>query len=405
MKNVTPHQQVKANIRQGVAVKYILRIRDGETNEVIQEFRPRKNLVMDSGLDKYASSPFTSLFQFACVGTGTNPVNRFSDPITFSQAGNVITSSAPFFQIGDVGYILKYGAAGSGAAGAEQYITTFTDSTHVVVNSSATVAPIVGCIWYVTQTTLQTQAKFTNTYNTSGSGSADSVSGSTVTRTYTRVFVFSAEVGTVTYNEIGWSWDSVNVFGRDLITPAGITLIATQVLEVTVQVALALSPAAVVSVGDVSGGTWDTSGTALIEFMGTQNLNDMQALGSLLANGSDGGSDGVPCLEAGQFHEMQLIQGAWTQRTTTLSGQNPNTNARDVISLTRASYTPGSFSMSASALIGIFSLNGITWTGIAISPGNPRWAWSLQLTTPNSKDSSHTLGFTFTIDWGRILVN
>ncbi len=392
-------------MRQACSVKYQTRIRDVATQEIVSVQPMRKNLVMDGGLDAYATINFGSLFNFACVGTGTNPVNRFSAPVTFTQVGNTITASAPFFLLSDVGYILKYGAQGSGSGGAEQYITGFTSSTVVTVSSSATVAaPTLGCLWYVTQTTLQTQVKSTSTYPVSGSGTVNTINVGTMTRAFTRVFIFSAEVGTVTYNEIGWSWNGTNLFGRDLILPAGVTLIAGQQLEVTLHVSLVVSPTDAVSVPDVSAGTWDTSGTALIEYAQGSASNG-QAFSVINADGSNAAPFAGYTLEPPQgLIHLALIRAAWTQLATINTGLNPNGNAIDLFDLTRGVYTPGSFTLTNSGTIPLGNLNGQTWTGIGIN-NTGSWMWSLQLATPNSKDSSHTLSFSFTVSWGRILVN
>jgi hypothetical protein len=390
-----------------MSVRYQLRIRNAD-GSIARELPATKNLIMDTGLDAYASHLSADLFRFACVGTGTDPVVRYSAPAVVSQAGggvNNCTSDIPFFQPTDVGKILKIGAQGSGSAGAEQYITAYLNSQTVTTSSSTVFTSQPCAIWYVDQTTLQTQSKSTQTYTGSGNDTVDTVGAGILTRTYTRVFVFSAEVGTVTYNEVGWSWDGTNIYGRDLILPAGITLAVTQQLEVTLQVSFIISPTQPTPVADVSGGLWDTSGNSCVEFVGTTH----QLLATILPDGSiDTGIFGYAIEpKTSEFINAMMIQGAWTQVANILVGANPNANAQNFIGLTPASYVPGSFSRDALTTIGLGSLNGITWTGIGVgsSSGNPSWNWSLQFTTPNSKDSSHTLSFTITLTWGRILVN
>ena len=197
----------KAAIRQGISVKYQCRIIDAKTGIMVRELPRKSNLVMDSGLNEFATLAFVDLFADAIVGTGTNPVMRYSSPVTFTQSGNQVTASAPFFASSDVGYILKYGAQGAGSGGAEQYITAFTSNVLVTVGSSAIVPSTLGAVWYVTQTSMQAPVKSTSSYASSGNGSLFATGSGTCSLTHTRIFNFSVETGTVTYNEVGWSWN------------------------------------------------------------------------------------------------------------------------------------------------------------------------------------------------------
>jgi hypothetical protein len=390
-------------ITQKFSVKYQTRVRDAATGKIVSEQPWRKNLIMDSGLDAYSSHLFCNLFSSAVVGSGTNPVMRYSSPVTFTQSGNTVTASAPFFASTDVGYILKYGASGSGSGGAEQYVTGFTDSTHVTVSSSASVGTTAGALWYVTQTALQTQLKSTTTYSTIGNGTVITPGSPFSTYAHTRVFIFATETGPVTYNEIGWSWNSVNLFGRDLITPSGVSLISGQQLEVTLQVSLQISPTAPVFVGDVSSGTWNTAGTSMLEY--TQQGAGNQALSQVNSSTGATQATNVSCEPGTGGLQIQLIEGSWTQRTTLSVGANPNANTGFNLSLAANTYTNGTFLRTYSGTIPLGSGNGVTYTGIGLTNNQTQWSWSLQLTTPNSKDASHTLSFTMQMSWGRILVN
>lgn len=371
---------------------------------MVRRLPTRKNLIMDGGLDAYASNAFVNLFSQAIVGTGTNPVVRYSNPITVTQSGTTITSSSSFFTSADVGRILKYGDVGSGTAGAEQYITAFTNGTTVTVSSSATITTPQFCaIWYVNQTALQTKVKATSTYSSTGNGTVQTVSGNILTIAYTRIFIFSAEAGTVTYNEIGWSWNGTNLFGRDLILPSGVTLTAGQQLQVTLEVSLLASPAAVQSVSDVSGGTWNTAGTAVIEYT---NINSSSGAFSFVLSPT-GNSSITGILEPDGPWSMAMIVQAWTQKTATDVANTPGTTTCQQLALTAASYTNGSFTRSGSGTIPLASGTGVTYFGVGMSTGSfvNAFMWSLQLTTTNTKDNAHTLSFTFTMNWGRILSN
>jgi hypothetical protein len=394
---------------QSASVRYQARVIDAASGKIVRELPMRKNLIMDGGLNRYAVQYFVDLFSYSVVGTGTNPTNRYSAPVTFTQAGNTVTASLAFFANTDVGYILKYGASGSGAGGAEQYITAYTSPTSVTVSSSAVVGAVNGCLWYVNQTALQTQVKNTSTYAGTGNSSVFANGGAgTSTLTHTRIFQYSTETGPVTYNEIGWSWDGTSIFGRDLITPSGIALVSGQQLQVTLQVALQFGPCNTVAVGDVSGGTWNTSGNALIEYMTSQTGGNGSNVFTTL--NSAGNKLTGALLEPVGFNgygtSLCLIEGTWTQQTTTQNTANLSTNTTLLQTLAGGAYTPGSFSFSGGTTLALATGNGVTFNGIALSNSNAGgWVFSIQLTTPNSKDAAHTLSFTFTLSWGRILVN
>jgi hypothetical protein len=397
-----------SGVGQSFAVKYQIRVRDAESGAVVRELPKRKNLIMDGGLDAYATNEFCNLFSQAIAGTGTTPTSRASNPITITQAANVIVSNSAFFTSADVGRIIKYGDVGSGAGGAQYYITAFTNSTTVTVSGSATVTTPQYCvIWYVNQTTMAAKVKATSTYALTGNGTVVTISGNTCSLAHTRIFIFSAEAGTITYQEIGWSWNGTNIFGRDLIEPAGVTLIAGQQLEVTLEVTMVASPAQQAAVADVSGGTWNTAGTALIEFFRTQASGTFGSNAFTTVASPAGGTVGGTVLEPnGGGPSLVLISGAWTQLTEMSSGANTNGNSTQAFGTTVGTYVPGAFSNTFTASLSLSQGIGGPYTGIAMGNGNPGgWCWSDQLTTPQSKDSSHTLTITFTISWNRILSN
>jgi hypothetical protein len=396
---------IRAVLHQAASVRYQATVRDAATGQVVRQLPWRKNLIMDAGLDRFAQTSFVGLFAQAMVGTGTNPVMRYSSPTTFTQSGNTVTSSAAFFSASDVGYLLAYGAQGSGVVSAanQQYITGYTNATTVTVSSSKTVGATVGAVWYVSQTTLQTFVKATSTYAATGNGTFVTPGNPTSTFSHTRIFIFSVEGSPITYNEIGWSWNGTNTFGRDLILPAGISLSTGQQLEVTLSITLQVSPTVQTAVADVSAGTWNTAGNAMIEYQSCHYAgNDAFSL----LNSAGAQSTARVCLEPNVVWQLSLIEGAYTQQATLQTTTNPKSNTCDTVAMTPATYSPGTFTRTASTTIATGSLNGLTWYGVGLgAPTDPAWCFSIQLTTPNSKTSTYTLAFTFTITWGRILVN
>ena len=68
---------------------------------------PKKNLLLDSGLDGWAVRTFWDSFSHCVLGDGTAPTKRDSGAITATIAGEVATASAGFFDPADVGRLLK----------------------------------------------------------------------------------------------------------------------------------------------------------------------------------------------------------------------------------------------------------------------------------------------------------
>ena len=194
------------------------------------------------------------------VGSGTNPTSIASGAITFTQTGTTITASAAFFTAAMVGAIIKYG---TGSGGLEQYITVYTNSTTVTVATSNTQTAIVGTVWMVQQTTLQTQLYSTNVYQTSAGSNGTTFASNAIT--FTRTFVFNAQASSYTVNEIGYaSSNTTAIVGRIVLSSSDV-IAPTYVYIVTIAITFTYlpgSPTAVLNVGT----NINTAGTVMIEF-------------------------------------------------------------------------------------------------------------------------------------------
>src|SRR6266508_1580095 len=99
-----------------VSMKFKTRVMDARTGRCVKDNPWKKNLVLDGGLNGLAKnaglglqSNVASVFTFAKVGSGTNPVRIPGNAVLFSQTTTSLTSDAPFFTSAMVGSIFKYG--------------------------------------------------------------------------------------------------------------------------------------------------------------------------------------------------------------------------------------------------------------------------------------------------------
>jgi len=388
------------NPHAGMGVEFETFIINPDGSEY-QVGKKQKNLLLDTGLDKIgAGTGVCACFSNAAVGTGTNPVLKDSGSITGSQTTTTVTASAGIFAAGDVGALLKFDS------GQEVYITAFTSSTVVTVNVSQSVASSLFTIWYVNQTGLQTETKRTNTY---GSGSTDNQSTFSVdTWTHQRVFIFAAEVGSVTYQEIGWSdsnTSGANLFGRALfLSPPSLS--AGQQLKVTMQLSVKWSPSSITSVTDVGGGSgYSTAGNMMSEAVlaAASNASASYVVNPGGATGTVGWMDPAFAASA-NTNSFAILRGTVTLNSAISSVTVPSAPAAGLYSpssAAAASYTAKNFFRDATYTFNLATANGADHYGICLGARN----WTLLFTSPQTKDSSHTLTFTVRYSWGRILVN
>ncbi len=166
-----------------------------ENGVVVKDYGWEDNLITDLGMDNIASNEICTLFEDCSAGTGTTAQKVDSGATTASKSGTTVTSSASFFASGDVGKLIKWDS------GEEHRITSFTSATEVEVAASGTISADQFTMWDVSLTALTTFTKDHSAYLTGAGNCGTTRSGSVIT--HRRTFDFSAEGGSITYNELG----------------------------------------------------------------------------------------------------------------------------------------------------------------------------------------------------------
>ena len=383
-------QNMNKSARIGFAIegKYRYRVIDTDGKKLPwSEYQ--KNLVLDSGLDYIGTHRFIyQVYDYLQWGTGSAPVRRDSSPITFSQVGNQVTASAPFFSAGDVGALLKYG---TGSAGAEKYILGVTSNVLATVSDAIAAGPVVGTIWFVAQTALDTYAGESNSIQ-SQSTTFTNPSGTGVFTS--KMDILSAAFGAaITVTELGWNHtgQADPLYSRVLLPGGGQFVNVGQKIEVEYDQIMSCTPGTPTAVGDTSGGIWDTAGTACWQGgLAIQNLS----------------GTGQNILDPGHTPDCEAAVATWAQQDMNVTDLT-NVPTRIVeASHAQAAYVNGHFYVSSTHFFDVSTANG-TWYGVFWC-GNGYYLsqnFSIKFTTPIVKDNTFTLTFTLVRSWGRQLTN
>lgn len=385
-------------MKQAASVLYRVSILDA-AGGLVRALPPKRNLILDQGLDGIAVRSWAASFAVAVVGTGTDPVRRASGAVTLARSGTTVTASAGFFVAQDVGRLIKWDS------GEETYVVSFTSGTEVEVADSGTITAGPATVWYVNQTALQTETKRSATYSTDGGANGSTFAAGVLT--HKRTFIFSAEVGTVTYREVGWSWDGspgANLFGRDLLAGAGVTLVAGQQLKIAVELSVAYSPTSATGWTNTIAG-WSEDGQTSLEWLGCATV---------AANGATTTATGDPtraALDPSASDAFIVVTGdaaalisAQTALPSAIAGQTRKAAGT-------SAYTAGNFYLDRSATFAVIEGNGAVRSifignKIGTTPAEPAYSvCRVRLDADETKDSNHTLTITFRFSWGRILTN
>lgn len=367
---------------------------DGSTARVLS---PRKNLLLDRGLDEVAGRQWCSLFDYFAIGTGSNPTSRDSGLITFSIAGSVASSSSAFFQNTDIGRILKLDT------GEEMRITGYTDAQHVGVAFAGAAAAAQGTIWHVTDTALTSEnQRFNQISGDTGDHGYlwSGVDGKLSTWT-TRVSNTVTDPA-ITFKEIGWSHsgyggDGVN--GRDLINGgAGDTLVNGQKYKVKLQLDRTISPLAPRACPVIAG--WGGSAQEAIETVG---LSHWASDGRLVARGAH-----EPSSNRAAF-ALSATSAAFRAPVFCTDAQAPDLGIiNSVCSGVLQPYTAGSFYRD---IQGFWDSGFATAANIRSILLCEDWYWGpwfaqrMLMDADHAKTSADKLTVTVRRSWGRILVN
>lgn len=370
------------------------KIIEAATGRIVKERAPEKNLVLDGGLNNLAgsgalmASSFPASISAVClIGSGNTANSTSSGAITFTQSTTTVTASAAFFTSGMVGAILKYG---TGSGGVEYYITAFTDSTHVTVNTSATVAATVGTVWFVQRTTLDSFLFSSSTYQTNAGDCGTTVSGNTVT--HKRTYIFAQQSSPYTVNEIGYARQIVSnrILGRVVLSSSDVVGI-TNFYVVVISITFTYLPSTPASVANV-GVNINTAGTLALETVNSQIFGIVGTSGNIGAQGllDNGGSPSL------MFATATYTQNSSPNTTTTPAPARLSiatagwVNNASVVGQMTVTYN-GSISTSGQSLFGIalgstsanqYSLDILFTTTQTAPTGTfqPNTVWSLTYT-------------------------
>lgn len=411
MERKAQHSTLQLSLKQSAVVEYQCFAQNPDGTRV-PFGKKRRNLILDSGLNflqSFSGNSWVSVFTSAAIGTnaGNLPTSRASGVITFTQSTNTVTASAGFFTSGDVGRLLKYG---TGTGGTEQYITGFTSSTSVTVSSSATVSAIVGTVWYVNETALDTETQRTSSYSTAAGECGSSTSGQVIT--HKRTFLFPAVVSGVTIKEVGWSPIGTaggTLFGRDVITP-GDTLIAGQQYVIACSIIITFSGNGAVS--NVGTGL-NTAGNLAYETIYCDAAGAPGLMTNAAVTASGTATAQGPLDTIASKINMKFAQANYTQNSVPDNsgvGVIPSTLSA-AATCTASAYTSGSFTQVFTSSTypvntyagNIYGLALVHDGGTAINPNI--FVMDVKFTTPQPMLNSQTFNFAFRQTWGRTLTN
>ena len=382
----SPSRTISKHIHAGARVRYRRMILDPDGTIVFRSGW-KNNLILNSGLDQVAVNRWIQCFAQGNVGTGNTPTRRDSGVITATAAAGTITASAPFFVVGDVGRLIKFG---TGSGGQEFIITAFTDSTHVTSSNTASQSAAVFTIWYVNDTALASLAQTTTSYFTGSSFNGSAYASISGTWTHTRSYLFAPVGGSVTYTEVGWSpAGSGTLFGRDLVPGGGDHLTTGQQYVVTIELTIAYTPVTVGPIANVGTGGFDTTGTGCIQFILTNQINT-NGTNNFVTNNLD------PSLG---ISFIGLASSTFTPVNATTGGITTPPEYSCSNAVATASYTSGDYKKTFSQLYIPTDAVG-TIEGIFVDQ-----CFCDLFNTPQTKDNLHSLNVVFVLSWGRILTN
>jgi hypothetical protein len=199
-----------------IAVKGRYKVKVLEADRVVQESDWQPNLILDQGLDKFATVRIADCFLYACCGTDNTPVKDTPAPLV-TWGGTTLTAAAAIWSNLDIGKLVVF------VTGQQCYITGYTDSTHVTVDRSNTIPSGTAIVMYhVNQTKLNAEIYRSNTYSQNQGDNSTTRNGAVIT--FQRTFLFPIETGAGhTYFELGWSNGSImgqpDIFARVVLSP------------------------------------------------------------------------------------------------------------------------------------------------------------------------------------------
>lgn len=403
---------MKNGLHFGLSGRYKIAIVDSRSKRVLWEQAEwQNNLILNDGFERIATNVVCDNFLYAYAGTGsrTNNVSSGVDTAACDVAGNVTLPGGSTFVFdntvpGDLQNIIKWDNTGF-----EGRITSISTNRACVVTPTPSVPQSGTFVFYRTnQTGLQTEVKRTSTYLAVAPACSSFVAGNIVT--HQRTWDFSAEAGTVVYQEFGVGWSTTpntpnTTFARFLLH-SPITVNVTQQLRVLYQTREVFGPTTpFVKTAVISG--WP-----LAPATNTQGQEQFQRIGMSAVNsdGSTGTFDaGANANEPSHTANVQVFL-ATNSSALTAFGALPvdRSSGAAVKDVTTSAYVPFSGSMikqvtyqTAEALSSSWRAMGVG-TSVAANPSRDAGLCFL-FDQAQTKNSGKTLNLQFFYNWSRVL--
>lgn len=386
---------------QGVQGRIRCQVVDGKTGRIKRDYGWQKNLILNQGMDRVAVNVWQDCWQYCVAGTGTTDTQIDSGVTTASQTGTTVTLSGGSFVFTntatDAGRYIKWDTS------EEARIVSVTSPTQAEVHVSQSVSAAEFTFLLTNQTGMTSESKRTSTCLTgAGNTDVDRTNVATGIIVVRRTFDFTAEAGSVTYNEVGFSWSNTvaaNLFSRIKLT-SPVPLVTDDVFRVVYELNFLLTPYAPTATNVTFAGDWGVQAGTLMK--GNDGLNGLNASGSTLGGltrNQDEPSLAQSCLlittnpaqpatlQDAVYNFSASIGSTIFLKTLTLVGYVSLSFTRDKT----VTYTPA----EANATITDIAVGGNNISSITAG------TW-FKFTTPQIKDNVHTLTVTFTYSWGRI---
>jgi hypothetical protein len=370
---------------------------------IVREFPPVRNLILNNGLDAIASYTFSQMMDYAVAGTGTTAteINSGADTITIA-AGTVTLSNTGYLtgDANDVGRSFKCATSGN-----VYKVTSFISTTQCVVSPGGTEGPDTFTLYQTNQTGLTAEVKRTNTYLT-GAPNCQTITVVNLT-TMTRTYDFSAEGGSITYNEVGFSRTAssgANLFSR-IKLPAGVALVAGQQLRLKYSLQIGVSPTSPLTYGTSPIVGWPT---------GTGTLQCLEIpIGYIQTNGigSSGGLNSIDSKYYEVYGEPSYVGGYPALWISTSSAAHTSYGAAASVAGTTAAlafslstYTNGTYTRDKSCTFPVGSANRSDWRSFFLGQTNGNTlAYKFLFDSNQEKLSTYTLTLGFRLSWNRQL--
>jgi hypothetical protein len=398
---------IRTGVAMGMEGVVQCKIVDSKTGQVVKEFPPQKNLILNQGMDELATNNLCNLFLRCAAGSGTTPTADDSGTTTAAQSGTTVTLSGGSFVFTntatDAGKMIKWDST------EEARIVTVTDPTHAEVANSATVSAGQFTVYRTNQTGLTTELKRTGTYLAGAGNCETSVNAGAGSASHKRTYDFTAEVGSVTYNELGFSSNAsagANLFSRILLG-AGVSLVASQQLRVVYTLTMTFTPFTSQTVGT-------SPITGIAGATGAQQCGYPATTAILTSSGATDQSIPAGSTAPSASEELEPSRVTQTMALSTVSTAFQTFGSTGVArngSLSGAgafvgSYTALSFTRTKAWVFSTSQGNGTTWRSFILGNGD---GYTLTqgliylLDSNMTKDNTHTLTLNLILTWGRTL--